>query len=106
MQRNADQRLLVIKRCHNATAAAVREAELLLTLRHPSIVRVHEHFMERPSDLLCIVMDYAAGGDLEQHIAKRRTAKFPLTDREAFHVISQLVDALAHCHKHHVLHRE
>ncbi|CAM9167386.1 unnamed protein product, partial [Choristocarpus tenellus] len=43
---------------------ARREALLLSTFCHPNIVRYWESFPQGPTrDTLCIVMDYADGGD-------------------------------------------
>ena len=79
VQRKSDELLLVIKRCRNATSEALREAKLLESLRHPNIVRIHEHFKEA-AGTISLVMDYATGGDLETHLAQRSRERQPLTD--------------------------
>ena len=48
-------------------AEAMNECAVLTKLRnHPNIVRVLEHFVD--DGRLCIVMEYADGGDLAQRI--------------------------------------
>merc|ERR1719162_1014214 len=50
---------------------AVKEAMLLKKMDHPNIVRFQEVFMTRKGRL-CIVMDYADGGDVHQSIKGRK----------------------------------
>jgi len=107
VQMLTDEKLLVIKRCHAAmSSTALREVRLLEALRHPQIVRVHEHFVEPLTQRVCIVMDYAAGGDLQTLCEARKAAGRTLSDTEVTMVLAQLLKALAHCHRHRVLHRD
>ena len=46
-----------------------REAEVLTNLDHPYIVNLQEVF--ETSKYVCIVMEYAAGGDLFHYIVKQ-----------------------------------
>lgn len=51
---------------------ANKEATLLAKLSHPNIVGFWESFLHGPSGhMLCIVMDYADGGDLSTCLRKR-----------------------------------
>lgn len=51
---------------------ARKEATLLEHLSHPNIVGFWESFFHGPSEgLLCIVMDYADGGDLGDYLKKQ-----------------------------------
>lgn len=57
-------------RTHNPQAS--KEATLLAKLSHPNIVGFWESFFHGPSrDVLCIVMDYADGGDLSSCLRRR-----------------------------------
>merc|ERR1719217_2031124 len=56
--------------------AAVKEATLLKKMRHPNIVQFQEVFMTRKGRL-CIVMDYADGGDIHMEIKKPKAPSFP-----------------------------
>lgn len=47
---------------------ALNEVHVLKAMRHPYIVTYRESFMDKRC--LCIVMDYADGGDMYQKIAK------------------------------------
>ena len=106
VQRLRDARLLVMKkrtaRCRRRRALV----RVLEHLKHPSIVRVHEHFVDPVGQNLCIVMDYAAGGDLQHFLDRRKAADAPLTDKQVLGVLVQLLGAVAHCHQRSVLHRD
>ena len=55
-------------------AEAMNECTVLMKLRqHPNIVRVLEHFVD--DGRLCIVMEYADGGDLAQRIEAQAASK-------------------------------
>lgn len=43
-----------------------REAQLLVRIQHPNIIKVHEHFVEQ--DRQYIVLDYLSGENLRKHI--------------------------------------
>jgi NIMA (never in mitosis gene a)-related kinase len=47
---------------------ALRESQLLRTLRHPNICRHHESFVHK-GEWLCVVMPYCSNGDLAQLFA-------------------------------------
>lgn len=49
---------------------ALNEVLVLKAMRHPYIITYRESFMEKKC--LCIVMDYADGGDLYTKIAKQK----------------------------------
>ena len=107
VQRLRDARLLVMKKTHGTMSQeAEREVRVLEHLKHPSIVRVHEHFVDPVGQNLCIVMDYAAGGDLQHFLDRRKAADAPLTDKQVLGVLVQLLGAVAHCHQRSVLHRD
>lgn len=42
----------------------MQEAKLLEFLNHPNIIRFREVYMQSKKKKLCLVMDYADGGDL------------------------------------------
>lgn len=52
----------------------VREGRILEVLNHPNIVRFREVYKTKKGKL-CIVMDYADGGDLQSKIKERAKVK-------------------------------
>jgi len=59
-------------------SAAHQEAGLLSQLHHPNIIR-YLHSFEAPdnANILCLVMEYCPGGDLQKIIRQRRGVHFP-----------------------------
>jgi Protein kinase domain len=77
-----------------------REAEAQARVdRHPNVVRVHAS--GQSDGRLYMVMDLAAGGDLEA-----RLEGGPLDPLEAASIVRDLARGLAHVHRHGVLHRD
>lgn len=82
---------------------AVKEAMLLKRMDHPNIVRFQEVFMTRKGRL-CIVMDYADGGDVHMEIKRREGTLLPEATIVEWFV--QTCFALKHVHTQKVLHRD
>jgi len=82
---------------------AVKEAMLLKRMDHKNIVRFQEVFMTRKGRL-CIVMDYADGGDVHMEI-KRREGKL-IPEARILEWFVQTCFALKHVHDRRVLHRD
>jgi serine/threonine protein kinase len=80
-----------------------REARLLARLHHPALPRVSDHFAE--SEGAFLVMQYIAGDDLAEMIARRR-GPFPL--EQALLWADQLLDALDYLHTQdpQIIHRD
>ena len=53
--------------------STLREAKILEILNHPGIIRFREVY-KTSGGQLCIVMDYADGGDLSQTIKEHKSA--------------------------------
>lgn len=83
---------------------ALREAEVLKSLRHPNIIGYDDAFMANSH--LCIVMEYADGGDLAAAIESRRKASRRYHEREAMAIFAQITLALSHVHERRIMHRD
>ena len=79
----------------------VREAGLLYQLRHPCLPRVSDYFLV-PGLGQYLVMDYIAGEDLDQILA--RGVRIP--EQQAVAWIGQVLDALHFLHDQNVIHRD
>ncbi|CAE8637793.1 unnamed protein product [Polarella glacialis] len=83
---------------------AVNEVRVLSSLKHPYVVSYRESFLDGRT--LCIVMDYAEGGDLYNRIAKIRKAGQNFPEPQIVRWFTQASLALKHLHERHVLHRD
>ncbi|KAK2963667.1 putative G2-specific protein kinase nimA [Blattamonas nauphoetae] len=78
------------------------EIQVLSQLRHPCIVSYRESFIER--GILCIMMDYADSGDLEQFV-KRQGGRY-MSEDQILDFFVQICLALKHLHDKKILHRD
>ena len=88
-----------------ATLAQLRaqfqgEAQVLAGLVHPNLPRVTDYFEWGGNAYL--VMDFVEGEDLDTLIARQG----PLPEAWVVSWAGQLLDALAACHAHHIVHRD
>lgn len=76
----SDKKYAVIKQIdiqnmdENERRETLREAKILEVLQHPNIVRFREVYKTKKGKL-CIVMDYADGGDLQGRIKDKYKQK-------------------------------
>mmetsp|Transcript_75245 Transcript_75245/g.156730 ORF Transcript_75245/g.156730 Transcript_75245/m.156730 type:complete len:480 (-) Transcript_75245:197-1636(-) len=104
-----DDELCVVKQMETSMMTkkekeeAVKEAMLLKRMDHKNIVRFQEVFMTRKGRL-CIVMDYADGGDVHMEIKRRNGAL--LEEVKILEWFVQVCFALKHVHERKVLHRD
>jgi calcium-dependent protein kinase len=75
-----------------------REIALLKTLDHPNIVRLMETYEDPKKNRIRIILELCKGGDC----SRRRFH----SEEEVRHCIAQVAQAIAHCHHHHVVHRD
>jgi|Transcript_89962 NIMA (never in mitosis gene a)-related kinase len=83
---------------------AVNEVRVLSSLKHPYVVSYRESFLDGRT--LCIVMDYAEGGDLYNRISKQRKVGQNFPEPQIVRWFTQGSLALKHLHERHVLHRD
>jgi len=76
------------------------EIEILKTLDHPNIITLKEVFEDRRR--LVLVLEFMKGGELLQHIRKK---KF-YSEKEASFIIKKVIQAAAYLHKNGVVHRD
>jgi NIMA (never in mitosis gene a)-related kinase len=83
---------------------ALNEVIVLKDMRHPYIVAYRESFMN--NKCLCIVMDYADGGDLYTKIAKHKKSNTLFTEDQLLDWFVKICLAIKHVHDKRILHRD
>lgn len=83
---------------------ALKESQVLSSLKHPYIVRYRESFLE--DGWLCIAMDYCEGGDLSDRLKKAKTSNRIIAEEQLVRWFTQAVLALKYIHDKHILHRD
>ena len=76
------------------------EVRLMMRLDHPNIIKIYQ--VIDSEDEAYIVMEYANGGEMVQHLAK--DAKLPEVECRKF--FRQLISAIDHFHQANVVHRD
>jgi NIMA (never in mitosis gene a)-related kinase len=108
--KNKDEKLFCMKTVDTARMSgkerkqAQNEVKVLSHLKHPYIITYRESFMDNFQ--LCIVMDYAEGGDLFKVIDRARRKCQSLGEPKILRWITQSLLALKYLHDKHVLHRD
>jgi len=87
-----------------ARETAVREAVALRRVRHPNVVRFRQVFTR--SGWLCLVMDFADGGDLCVAVKERAKTKVPFEETAVLECFSQVADAVKFVHSLKMVHRD
>eukprot|EP00929_Paragymnodinium_shiwhaense_P050199 TRINITY_DN25296_c0_g2_i1.p1 TRINITY_DN25296_c0_g2~~TRINITY_DN25296_c0_g2_i1.p1 ORF type:complete len:784 (+),score=196.85 TRINITY_DN25296_c0_g2_i1:131-2482(+) len=82
----------------------VREAEILQNLDHPHLVRLYGWHEDR--DMLTMVMESCAGGELMAAVATARSRREAMHQGWSATVFSQLFQALAYCNDRGLVHRD
>ena len=103
VRHRGENTIYVLKRMHiiepEARRTALLEAETLQRLQHPAVVGYRDTFVD--GEHLCIVMEYAEGGDLASRIAANRDR--PFSEEQVLQWFAQLSLALQHVHERGVL---
>lgn len=83
---------------------ALNEVHVLKAMRHPYIVTYRESFMDKRC--LCIVMDYADGGDMYGKIANQKKTGKGFPENMILDWFVQICLAIKHMHDRKILHRD
>ena len=81
----------------------IKEAKILELFKHPNIIRFREVYKTKRGKL-CIVMEYAEGGDLQKKIKDQNGQNF--TENQILDWFTQMCLALKHVHDRKIIHRD
>ena len=65
---------------------ALNEVRILASINHPNVIGYKEAFFEDQTGHLCIVMEFADGGDLLQMINAHKKAGSSFTEKQVWHI--------------------
>jgi len=86
---------------------ALNEVRILASINHPNVISYKESFFEDKSSTLCIVMEYADGGDLLDKITKIKQGKMSrMSEKQVWSLLIQMVHGLEALHDLKIVHRD
>ena len=79
--------------------ATMNEVKVLQSLQHKHLVRYVDSFVTcAPEAKLCIVLEWAKGGDLANWIKETKRAGKRFTEAQIVKIICQISSAVSYCH--------
>ena len=85
---------------------ALNEVRILASINHPNVIGYKEAFFEDQTGHLCIVMEFADGGDLLQMINAHKKAGSSFTEKQVWHIFIQMLRGLKALHDIKIVHRD
>lgn len=85
---------------------SLNEVRLLASIHHENVIRYKEAFYDQASQSLCIVTEYADGGDLYHKIAQHQKMRTFFREADIWHLTFGLCHGLKALHDLKVLHRD
>ena len=84
---------------------ALNEVRILASIQNENIISYKESFFEDSTSSLCIVMEYADGGDLLHKINKCKLNRESISEQEAWSFFLQAARGLQTLHDLKIVHR-
>mmetsp|Transcript_2117 Transcript_2117/g.2411 ORF Transcript_2117/g.2411 Transcript_2117/m.2411 type:complete len:280 (+) Transcript_2117:157-996(+) len=81
---------------------ATKEAKIMEYLAHPNIIKFRETYKTKKGNL-CIVMDYADGGDLAEYLAEQGTR---IKEYKILDMFAQICLSIKYAHDEKIIHRD
>lgn len=85
---------------------ALNEVRILASLNHPQIIAYKDAFYEESTSSLCIVMEFAEGGDLQQLINKHKKCKENIAEHDVWKYCIQMINGIKYLHEMKIVHRD
>lgn len=77
---------------------AINEVRILASINNPNVAGYKEAFFEESTSTLCIVMEFADGGDLQSKINSLKKTNSHMTEGEVWSIFFQMVVGLNALH--------
>lgn len=98
------KRIIIDLKDIKETNIHIEEINIFKTLEHPNLIKYIESFVHK--DKLCIIMEYANGGDLSQKIEEFASKKILIPEDMIWDWFLQLCDGLYYLHSKKIIHRD
>ena len=85
---------------------ALNEVRLLASVKSKFVISYKEAFFDEQDNTLCMIMEYADGGDLYQKIKENRKSQILFEESDVWRIFIQLVKGLKALHELNILHRD
>lgn len=85
---------------------AINEVRILASVNHLNIASYKEAFFEQATGTLCIVMEFADGGDLQSKITTLKKTNNLMKESEIWSIFYQMVTGLYALHSLKIVHRD
>lgn len=83
----------------------LNEIRFLASIRHPNVIGFLEAFLNERSLEICVVMEFADGGDLAGKVEKHKVAKRHMDENLIWAYLLQLCDGVQALHQKRIIHR-
>jgi len=78
----------------------LKEIEILITLDHPSIIKIYEYFIDETNFYL--IMEFVSGGELYNTITNWTES----TQKKTAYIMKQILSAVSYLHSNKIIHRD
>ena len=85
---------------------ALNEVRILASISSPYIIGYKEAFFDDSSMTLCIIMEFAAGGDILGKITQHQKNRTAFKEKEIWAAFLQMLKGLKVLHDNKILHRD
>ena len=86
--------------------AALNEIRILASVEHDNVIAYKDAFLDNKKNVLCIVMELAERGDLEQMIEKSSSNGDAIPEEKIWSYMIQIVRGLNALHELGICHRD
>ena len=85
---------------------ALNEVRILASIKNPHIISYKDAFLDENATTLCIIMEYAAGGDTYQKIQQLQKTRQFMKEEDIWRIFYHMVKGLKALHQMKILHRD
>ena len=86
------------------TTTNINEIEIIKQLNHPNLIQYYKSFIHKSK--LCIIMEYADGGDLSAKIEIHSKQNRLIPENDIWNLFLQLCNGLSYLHSKNIIHRD